>query len=61
MNVRITVEFAKAESVESRVGVLCSREQDVGAGLDAAVAFFRRQHPNRSLFDESVCLHFEKE
>jgi hypothetical protein len=61
MNVRITVEFAKAESVDSRFVFICSREQDVGAGLDAAVAFFRRQHPNRSLFDESVCLHFEKE
>jgi hypothetical protein len=61
MNVRITVEFAKAETVVSRFVFICNREQGLGAGVDAAVTFFRRQHPNMSLFDESVCLRFEKE
>ena len=61
MNVRVTVEFAKAKTIVSRFVFICDREQDLGAGMDAAVAFFRRQHPQRSLFDESVCLHFQKE
>jgi hypothetical protein len=39
MNVRITVEFAKAEIVDSRFVFICSREQDLGAGVDAAVTF----------------------
>jgi hypothetical protein len=61
MNVPVTVEFAKAETIVSTFVFICNREQDLGAGVDAAVAFFRRQHPQRSLFDESVCLLFEKE
>jgi hypothetical protein len=58
MNVRVTVEFAKAETIVSRFVFICNREQDLGAGMDVAVAFFRRQHPQMSLFDESVCLLF---
>ena len=61
MNVRVSVEFAKAETKVSRFVFICDREQDLGAGVDAAIAFFRRQHPNRSLFDESVCLSFQRE
>ncbi len=61
MNVRVTVEFARAETVVSTFVFICNREQDLGAGMDAAVAFFRRQHPQRSLFDEVVCLNFQRE
>jgi hypothetical protein len=60
MNVRVTVEFAKAETIVSRFIHL---QQGAGSrGWDGCGRrFFRRQHPQMSLFDESVCLLFDKE
>lgn len=59
MNIRIAVKFLKGETVISNFVFVCSREQDLGSGVDAAVTFFCRQHAGVSLLDTSMALSFE--
>jgi hypothetical protein len=60
MEIRIAVKFLKGETVVSDFIFVCSREQDLGSGVDAAVTFFRRQHADMSLFDTNIGISFEK-
>jgi hypothetical protein len=61
MDIRITVKFLRGESLISNFVFVCSREHDLGPGVDAAVTFFRRQHADVSLFDTSMTLSFERD
>jgi hypothetical protein len=61
MDVRITVTFSKSKAEVSAFTFICQQEQDLGAGVDAAVAFLRRRHPEISLFDTSMHVSFRKD
>jgi hypothetical protein len=61
MDIRIAVKFLKGKTIVSDFIFVCSREQDLGSGVDAAVTFFRRQHADMSLFDTSIGISFEKD
>ena len=60
MNVPVTVTFLKGKAEVSTFTFICKQELELGAGVDAAVAFLRRRHPKISLLDTSMHINFER-
>ena len=60
VNARITVTFLKDKAEVSAFTFICMQEADLVAGVDAAVTFLRRRHPEISLFDTSMVIHVER-